>query len=155
MSSTLANLTYHIVFSTKYHEPFITPDLQDELYAFIGGVVRNKRGMAIRIGGITDHIHLVLRLRPDIALSDMVRMVKANSSKWVNERGNNEGGRFAWQAGYGAITVSPSQLPALNSYVERQEEHHRVQSFQEEYVAILKKHGVEYEKAPKGSKLNI
>lgn len=118
--------------------------MREALYPYVGGVVRNKGGGLIRIGGVADHLHLVVRLRPDIALSDMVRLVKANSSKWVNER-QEGGGRFAWQAGYGAFTVSPSQLPALTEYVECQEEHHRVRPFREEYVAILKKHGVEYD----------
>jgi REP element-mobilizing transposase RayT len=145
MSSTLSNLTYHIVFSTKYREPLITPQLREVLYPYIGGVVRNKGGALIRIGGVADHLHLVAKLRPDIALSDMVRVVKANSSKWVNEQESGSGGRFAWQAGYGAFSVSPSQLAALTVYVERQEEHHRVRPFQEEYVAILQKHGVEYD----------
>lgn len=145
MSSTLSNLTYHIVFSTKFREPFITPELRSELYPCIGGIVRNKGGALIRNGGVADHLHMVVRLRPDIALSDMVRLVKANSSKWANERGNVGGQRFAWQAGYGAFTVSPSQLPALIEYVERQEEHHRVRPFRDEYVAILEKQGVEYD----------
>lgn len=145
MSSTLANLTYHIVFSTKYREPFITPGLRSELYPYIGGIVRNKGGALIGIGGVADHLHLVARLRPDIALSDMVRLVKANSSKWVNERGIEGGGLFAWQAGYVAFTVSPSQLPALFEYVECQEEHRRARPFRDEYLAILKKHGVEYD----------
>ena len=146
MSSTLSNLTYHIVFSTKYREPLITPELREELYTYIGGIVRNKGGALIKIGGVADHIHIVARLRADIALCDMVRILKANSSKWVNERGTDGNGRFAWQSGYGVFTVSPSQLPALNNYVERQEEHHRTRPFQEEFVAILEKHGVEYEK---------
>ena len=145
MSSTLSNLTYHIVFSTKYREPLITPQLRETIYPYIGGVVRNKGGALIRIGGVADHLHLVMRLRPDIALSDMVRLVKANSSKWVNERGNEGSRHFAWQSGYGAFTVSPSQLPVLAEYVERQEEHHRERPFQDEYVAILEKHGVEYD----------
>lgn len=145
MSSTLSNLTYHIVFSTKFREPFITPELRSVLYPYIGGIVRNKGGVLIRMGGVADHLHMVVRLRPDIALSDMVRLVKANSSKWANERGIEGGERFAWQAGYGAFTVSPSQLPALIEYVERQEEHHRVRPFRDEYVAILEKHGVEYD----------
>lgn len=145
MSSTLSNLTYHIVFSTKYREPMITPQLREALYPYIGGIVRNKGGSLIRIGGVADHLHLVVRLRPDIALSEMMRMVKANSSKWVNERNNGSGSRFAWQSGYGAFTVSQSQLPALIEYVENQEEHHRSRSFQDEFVAILRKHGVEYD----------
>ena len=143
MSSTLSNLTYHIVFSTKYHEPLITPKLRDALYPYICGIVRNKGGALIRVGGVANHLHLVVRLRPDIALSDMVRMVKANSSKWINEQNLDDGGRFAWQSGYGAFTVSQSQLPVLIDYVERQEEHHRERSFEEEFVTILKKHGVE------------
>jgi REP element-mobilizing transposase RayT len=145
MSSTLSNLTYHIVFSTKYREPLITPKLRETLYPYIGGVVRNKGGALLRIGGVADHLHLVVRLRPDIALSDMVRMVKANASKWVNEQGLEGGGRFAWQSGYGAFTVSQSQLSTLVEYVEHQEEHHRERSFQDEFVAILKKQGVDFD----------
>lgn len=145
MSSTLSNLTYHIVFSTKYREPLITPKLRETLYPYIGGVVRNKGGALLRIGGVADHLHLVVRLRPDIALSDMVRMVNANASKWVNEQGLESGGRFAWQSGYGAFTVSKSQLPTLVEYVEHQEEHHRERSFQDEFVAILKKQGVDFD----------
>ena len=145
MSSTLSNLTYHIVYSTKNHEPLISPKLRETLYPFIGGIVRNKGGTLIRVGGVADHLHLVVRLRPDIALSDMVRLIKANSSKWVNEQWVESGRRFAWQSGYGAFTVSQSQLSALAEYVEHQEEHHRERSFQQEFVAILKKHGVEYD----------
>jgi REP element-mobilizing transposase RayT len=145
MSSTLSNLTYHIVFSTKYREPLITQDLREELYSYIGGVVRSKRGVLLRVGGVADHLHLVTRLRPDIALSDMMRLVKANSSKWINERESRSGAHFAWQSGYGAFTVSPSQLPALIDYVDHQEDHHRARTFQDEFVAILKKHGVEYD----------
>jgi len=145
MSSTLTNLTCHIVFSTKYRQPLITPKLRDKLFPYIGGIIRNKGGALIRIGGVADHVHLVVNLRPDIALSDMVRLIKGNSSKWINEQNPERETRFAWQPGYGAFSVSQSQLSALVAYVDHQEEHHRVQSFQDEFIAALKKHGIDYD----------
>jgi REP element-mobilizing transposase RayT len=91
-----------------------------------------------------DHVHLVARFRADVAVADLLRVIKANSSKWANER-PDRAAVFAWQAGYGAFTVSESQLEVVRRYVQRQEEHHRELTFQEEFVALLKKHSIEYD----------
>jgi REP element-mobilizing transposase RayT len=144
MPASHTNLLYHIVFSTKERRPLITPALQAELYPYIGGIVRSERGILLDVGGMPDHVHLVARLRADVALADLVRLVKANSSKWANERRDLTDG-FAWQTGYGAFTVSQSQLPTVRQYVQTQERHHRRKTFQEEFVALLKKHGIEYD----------
>jgi REP element-mobilizing transposase RayT len=102
--------------------------------------------MMVEIGGMPDHVHLVVRTRPDIAVADLVRLVKANSSKWVNERPDSMG-RFAWQEGYGAFSVSSSQLTGVCEYVRTQTEHHRTRTFQEEYIEFLRRHEIEFDEA--------
>ena len=144
MASTLTNLLYHLVFSTKHREPIITPDLRDPLYAYIGGIIRSEGGILIEAGGMPDHIHLVAKFKPDTSVSDMVQVFKAKSSKWVNEMPDRTV-RFAWQTGFGGFTVSESQLPIVRRYVRTQEEHHRTVTFQEEYLALLKRHRIEYD----------
>ncbi len=144
MPSSYTHLLYHFVFSTKERQPLITPRLQAELYPYMGDIVREQRGILLDIGGMPDHVHLVVRMRPDIAVAAMLRLVKANSSKWASERPDLTT-EFAWQVGYGAFTVSASQVSALRQYVQTQEEHHHKQTFQEEFVALLKKHEVEYD----------
>ena len=144
MPSSYTNLLYHLVFSTKERRPLITPELSADLYPYLGGIVRQEGGMLLEVGGMPDHVHLVARFRADLAVADMMRVIKANSSKWVNERaGRTE--QFAWQTGYGAFTISGSQLEVVRRYVQRQEEHHRKHTFQEEFVAFLKKHGIAYD----------
>jgi putative transposase len=143
MPSSFTNLLYHIVFSTKERRPFITPALRNELYPYMGGIIRNERGVLLEIGGMPDHVHLVTRFRTDSAVADMLRLIKSNSSKWANERPDLIP-HFAWQTGYGAFSVSESQLPVVRRYVQRQEEHHRQKTFQEEFVALLKAHGIEF-----------
>jgi REP element-mobilizing transposase RayT len=126
MAGTYTKLIYHIVFSTKDREPLITPRMREDLYAYLGGIIRGQDGFIQAIGGMADHIHLVVGLKPDVSVSEIVRLVKANSSKWVNEQARaSGGGRFAWQSGYGAFSVSVSQLKAVCEYVQKQEEHHR------------------------------
>ena len=144
MPSTYCNLLYHVIFSTKQREPLVTPAWREELYSYIAGILRGQDGQALEIGGTPDHVHVVMRIRPDVSVSDMVRLVKANSSKWANERPDGAG-RFAWQRGYGAFTVSVSQLEAVRQYVRSQEEHHRHRTFQEEFVEFLKRHGIEFD----------
>jgi len=145
MSSTLTNLMYHIVFSTKNREPYLSMDIRTEIYSYIGGIIRGKGGALLEIGGIDNHVHILMRQRQDIAVSDMVRLIKANSSKWVNEKPEFRDNRFAWQSGYGAFTVSASQVAVVSRYIQGQEEHHRLQGFQEEYIDFLDKHGIEYD----------
>jgi REP element-mobilizing transposase RayT len=144
MPSTYCNLVYQIIFTAKQREPLITPPLREELYRYVAGILRGQDGFPLEIGGMLDHLHLVIRIKPDIAVSEIVRLVKANSSKWVNERPDARG-RVAWQRGYGAFTVSFSQLDAVREYVRAQAEHHRHKTFQEELVEFLKRHKIEFD----------
>ena len=144
MAATLTNLLFHIVYSTKDREPLIRAGFRDELEKYIGGIVRNEGGILLGIGGMPDHIHLITKFKPDRSVAEMVRLIKANSSKWVNEC-HGEPGRFAWQSGYGAFSVSQSQIEALKAYVANQEAHHRTRTFQDEFREFLIKHGVEFD----------
>lgn len=144
MANTFTNLLYHVVFSTKQREPLIRDTWRSELYPYLGGIVRNERGTLLEAGGTADHVHLLLKLPASVALADMLRLIKANSSKWINESAFSPG-VFAWQTGYGAFSFSESQAPAVSRYIENQVEHHRAQSFQEEFVALLERHGVAYD----------
>jgi putative transposase len=144
MPSTYSNLLYHIIFSTKRREPLITRALMEELFLYVAGIVRGQNGLPLEIGGMPDHLHLVIRINPDVSVSEIVRLVKANSSNWVNERPDRVG-RFAWQRGYGAFSVSFSQLDAVRRYVRTQEKHHHHRTFQEEFVDFLKRHGIEFD----------
>ena len=137
MASTLTNLNYHVIFSTKNRYPLIQSSVQRELFDYIGGILRNRKAILLEIGGIEDHVHLVIKLKADLSISEIVRVVKANSSKWMNER-FGPAKMFAWQVGYGAFTVSSSQLNSVCRYVECQKEHHAKRSFKEEYLAFLK-----------------
>jgi REP-associated tyrosine transposase len=142
MAATLTNLLFHIIFSTKDREPLIRDGFRDELEKYIAGIVRNEGGVLIGIGGMPDHVHLITRFKPDRSVAEMVRLIKANSSKWVNEE-HGDPGRFAWQLGYGAFSVSQSQLEALKAYVANQKSHHQTRSFQDELREFLIKQGVE------------
>ncbi|MCD4727852.1 MAG: IS200/IS605 family transposase [Pirellulales bacterium] len=144
MGSTLTNLVYHVIFSTRSREQFIVPEIRNELHHYMGGIIKGEGGVLIQAGGTSDHIHIVIRLKPVHALSEMMQKIKGNSSKWINEhqRLNN---KFAWQVGYGAFTVSESQIQAVIRYVREQEAHHRKQTFKKEFDWILKRHRVEYD----------
>ena len=110
MAGTYTELLYHLIFSTRQREPLISPRLQPDLYAYIGGIVRGQGGVLLDVGGMPDHVHLVLRIKPDISVSEIVRLVKANSSKWVNEQ-PGQSGRFAWQSGLRSLQCEP--LPVV------------------------------------------
>ena len=143
MGSTLTNLVYHIVFSTKDRKAMILPEFRDELHRYMGGIVKGEGGVLFQIGGMSYHIHLVVKLKPVHALSEIMQKIKGSSSKWINEK-KFLPGRFAWQDGYGAFTVSESQISAVIQYVREQENHHKNQSFKVELIRILKRHSVEY-----------
>ncbi len=143
MPNTYTNLLYHIVFSTKNREPLITDDLTEELYKYIGGIIRAEGGVQLEIGGIADHVHILAKFKPSLSVSDMLRLIKANSSKWANE--DKSKNRFAWQEGFSAFSVSESQVVPVTRYIRNQEQHHRRQTYQEELVALLERHGVEYD----------
>jgi putative transposase len=144
MAATFTNLLFHIIFSTKDREPLIRDGFRDELEKYIAGIVRNERGILLGIGGMPDHLHLIAKFKPDRSVAEMVRLIKANSSKWVNEK-HGSSGRFAWQSGYGAFSVSQSQLKALKAYVANQREHHQTRSFQDEFREFLNKHDIEFD----------
>ena len=140
---SFTQLTYHVVFGTKYRRSSIVDEMQERLYEYIGGIIRSKNGQTIEIGGMPDHIHILARLSPTIAVSDVVRDIKANSSKWMNELIETTQA-FEWQKGYGAFTVSYSQIPAVRRYLQNQREHHSKRSFQDEYIEFIKRHGIEF-----------
>jgi putative transposase len=144
MPSTYSNLLYHVVFSTKERIPLIDDDWQEELYRYIGGIIRAEGGVQLEIGGIADHVHILAKFKPAIAVSEMLNKIKANSSKWANDH-KMKMRRFGCQEGYAAFSVSESQVPNLVHYIRNQAEHHRKQTYQEEFVALLERHGIEYD----------
>jgi len=142
VSQTAGNLVIHLIFSTKARQPLITPEIRPDLFAYLGGIVREMRGTAIIVGGAADHVHMLIRIRPAQAPADIARVVKTNSSRWVHEKWNRQ---FAWQNGYGAFSVSESNVPAVSRYIATQEEHHKKLTFQQEFVVFLKKNKVPYD----------
>ncbi len=144
MSSTYTNLLFHIIFSTKDRRPFINPELRVELHPYIGGIIVDAGGNPIEIGGVSDHVHILARLPANLALSDALRLIKTNSSKWANERPDLMR-TFAWQTGYAAFTVSKSQADSVREYIQNQERHHRLKTFKHELVSVLKKNDIEYD----------
>lgn len=144
MANTYTCLHYHLIFSTKNREPCIRPDIEQRMWEYLGGIARQNDMKALQIGGFDDHVHLVIGMPPTLAVSKALQLLKGGSSKWIHETFTDLA-HFQWQDGYGAFTVSKSQLPMVIHYVANQREHHKVQTFQEEYRAWLQKHGIEYD----------
>jgi REP-associated tyrosine transposase len=145
MPSTYTNLLYHIVFSTKDRRPFINPKLRAELHPYMGGIILDAGGEPLEIGGVEDHVHLLVKLPADLAVSDALRLIKSNSSKWAGERSDLVR-TFAWQTGYSAFTVSKSQVASVRKYIKNQEQHHRRLPFKQELVSLLEKHEIDYDR---------
>jgi putative transposase len=143
--STFTKLTYHVVFGTKYRHPLIHNPFQKRLYEYIGGIIRTLNGHLIEIGGVEDHIHLLVSLSPAKSISDTIREVKANASKWSNELFDLNR-RFEWQKGYGAFTVSYSQIESVRHYIQNQHEHHQTKTFEDEYIAFLNLHEIVFDR---------
>ncbi|HUT36576.1 MAG TPA: transposase [Planctomycetota bacterium] len=143
MAKSYCNLLYHIVFSTKGREPWLEGDILARCHEYLGGAIRSEGGVALIVNGTTDHVHILAKLRQDKAVADVVRGVKANSSGWFHRTFRRSA--FAWQAGYGAFTVSFSRLDLTRAYIEGQATHHRRFDFKREYVALLEKNGIEYD----------
>lgn len=141
--ASYVNLIYHIVFSTKDRQPIITEKYQERLYEYIGGIIRKQGGIALAINGVEDHVHVLGKLRQDKALSDMIRDFKANASGWMHDV-FPELKDFAWQNGYGAFTVSASQIGAISQYIAEQEIHHQKRSFQGEFTHLLRVNEIEF-----------
>ena len=138
MSHAYARNHLHIIFGTKGRRANIKPAIQENLWAYIRGIARNYRMDLEAIGGTDNHVHLLLVLPPKLSLSHAMRAIKANSSKWMNENGH----LFAWQEGYAAFSVSASLVEAVGEYIRNQPEHHKKRTFEQEFLALLKKHGI-------------
>lgn len=144
MPGTYSQLLLHVVFSTKGRKPWITGDVAERLYPYIGGIVRAEKGVLYDIGGVEDHLHMYLRWRPDGSVSDLMRTVKARSSKWIHDTFPKLGA-FAWQEGYSVFSVSKSQEEAVKKYIAGQAEHHKRTDFKSELLRILRAHGLEFD----------
>lgn len=143
MANTYSQLYFHIVFAVKYRQNHISKSWQDELYKYITGIIINKNQKLMILNGVPNHIHLLIGTKPNCNLSDLVRDIKANSSKWINEK-RFVTDKFEWQTGFGAFTVSQSAVKNVIKYIKNQEEHHRTKSFKEEYIDFLKAYEIDY-----------
>jgi REP element-mobilizing transposase RayT len=142
--STHHGILVHIVFSTKYRVAVLDESWRADLFAYIGGTVRAHKAALLEAGGIEDHIHLLMKFHPQFAISSTVQLLKANSSRWINEN-RNTSSRFQWQRGYGAFTVSQSMVATVKKYIANQREHHRTQQFEQEYLQLLRLHKIEFD----------
>lgn len=143
MSDTHHMLLYHFVFSTKNRKPYLQPNVRQTIFEYLGGTARGLEAVPIRIGGWIDHVHLLLKLRTKHCIADFMRELKANTSKHFNET-SQALAKFGWQDGYGVFTVSPSQKAKVIEYLETQEEHHKKEDYQTEYLRLLTLHEVEF-----------
>jgi REP element-mobilizing transposase RayT len=144
MPQSLSKVIIHIIFSTKDREAWLDRDVRPRMHAYVATVCRDLNAEALRVGGVADHLHIVTTLPRTISQAAIVETVKKTSSKWIKGL-DPKYRQFYWQRGYGAFSVSPSQLNAVLEYVESQEAHHRTRSFQEEYRDFLRKYGVEFD----------
>ena len=142
MSHTYTNLLTHIVFSTKERLPLISHEIKLELFAYLGGLVKELKGKPIIINGMSDHVHILASLPPTISTAEAMRFIKANSSKWVTQK---FGKPFEWQKGYGAFSVSRSNVDAVYKYIQNQEQHHQKFDFRTEFIGFLNKNDVEFD----------
>jgi len=143
MSHSLSSLLTHVVFSTKDRISCISDEIRRELCPYIGGIVREIGGKALIVNGTGDHMHVLLQLPAAISIADAMRLMKTNSSRWAHQKW--PAAKFSWQTGYGAFSVSRSNVAQVLKYIKEQEEHHKRISFQEEFLALLQRHGVEYD----------
>ena len=144
MPQSLGRVIIHFVFSTKNREPWLDAEARPRVHAYLATICRDLGGEAFRVGGVADHVHILTTLPRTLSQADMVEALKKTSSKWIKGVAPKFG-NFYWQRGYGAFSVSPSQLEAVLEYIGTQEEHHRNRSFQEEYREFLHKHGIEFD----------
>ncbi len=141
MAHSFSRNHIHLVFSTKERRNAIAKEWQPRLWAYLAGICKNHEMIAVAIGGTENHVHILLHLPPKLALAKAIALLKANSSKWMGEQGKE----FLWQEGYAAFSVSSSNLDKVTRYIQNQEAHHWKTSFEDEFRALLRKHGVEYD----------
>jgi REP element-mobilizing transposase RayT len=144
MANTYTQIHIHGIFAVKYRASIISKNWQEDLYKYITGIVQNNGHKLLSIGGMSDHIHLLFGMRPSQSLSDLMRNIKNNSSKWINDSKLIRGD-FSWQEGYSAFSYSKSQLPTVIKYIQNQEQHHKKKTFLEEYKDFLKAFGIDYD----------
>ncbi|MGG9962646.1 IS200/IS605 family transposase [Ferruginibacter sp. SUN106] len=144
MGQSLVRLSTHITFSTKYRQPLIDPAIEAELHAYLGAVCNAMECQSIKVGGYTDHVHILCFLSKKVALMDLLEEVKKRSSKWIKTKGEAYE-NFYWQNGYGAFSVNSSELEVVIRYIENQHAHHQKKTFQDEFRGFLKKYNVEYD----------
>ena len=144
MANTYTQIYVMLVFGTKQRRNFITAEHEDEIYKYISGIIRNKAQKLLQINGMPDHIHILVSLKPDKSISDLVRDIKSNSSKFINESKWLDD-KFHWQKGFGAFSYSRSQIDDVVHYIKNQKEHHKKISFKDEYIKLLDLFGIEYD----------
>jgi putative transposase len=144
MANTYTCLHYHFTFSTKHRRPWITQEIEKRVWEYLGDIARKNKLKPIKIGGIEDHVHLLLGAPPTLAPAKIAQLVKGGSSGWIHEEFPHLAA-FVWQDGYGAFTVSKSGVPELSKYIEDQRKHHLELTFKEEFLALLIRHGIEYD----------
>jgi putative transposase len=144
MANTYTSLHYHFLFSTKNRDPWLVPSIEQRIWEFIGGIARAHRMTALQVGGVEDHIHALVTAPPTIAPFQIAQFLKGESSKWIHEEFSKLR-NFGWQDGYGAFTVSKSNIPKVIKYIQNQREHHRKKTFQEEYLEFLRENNIEYD----------
>lgn len=146
MANTYTQLHIHIVFAVQNRKSLIRPEWANDLYKYITGIIQIHKHRVLQINGMPDHVHILLGLRPSQALSELMKQVKQDSSKWINQQGYVRG-KFSWQTGYGAFSYSKSQLPQVIRYIQNQKDHHKTKSFQEEYLEFLKAFQIDFNEA--------
>jgi len=144
MSQSLSKLYVHLIFSTKNREPTLLASLRPRLHAYLATVLKNRDCPAVKVGGVSDHVHLLFSLSKNLALAKAVEEIKTSSSKWVKTQQRGLGG-FHWQSGYGGFSVSAAEVDEVAGYIEQQEAHHTALSFQDEYRKFLARYEVEYD----------
>ena len=144
MANTYTSLHFHFTFSTKHRHPWIAPEIEQRVWAYLGGIAKKNNLKPLKIGGIEDHVHLLLGDAATIAPAKIAQLVKGGSSAWIHEE-FPELADFAWQDGYGAFTVSKSVIPGISAYIENQREHHRTRTYQQEYRILLEQHGIDFD----------
>jgi putative transposase len=144
MANTFSQLFYHVVFSTKERRSFIDQEIEERVWNYIGGIARKHDLTSLKIGGIENHVHSLVMARPVVAPCKIPMWLKGGSSKWIHDEFSNLC-LFAWQDGYGIFSVSKSQVPEVIRYIENQRQHHTGVTFEEEYISLLKLHGIDYD----------
>ena len=144
MPQSLSKVILHLTFSTKNREPWLDHGVRSRMHAYLATICRDLGAEVVRVGGVADHVHIVTMLPRTVSQAELIEQIKKESSKWIKTLDARYRG-FFWQRGYGAFSVSPSQLETVLHYVETQQEHHRTRTFQEEYRELLRKHGVDFD----------